>query len=273
MLKRLYFPLITLFWVIMNVLLWRSEMSARKDAGSPIPATAVWDRMLTAPDDSSLQLIHRGRRLGFCRWVPNIDEAVATGKTTLDGQELEGRVQQLAGYTLDLDGNVLLGETGQRLRFFWHAEFHPDGTWRAMTLRLNLKPQAWEFQAEAATETLRVRAGDRATGWERAFTFAELQRPETLLGLFAGPGAAAWLSGWARGAGLGAVPAPLGLGLEWEARSDWLTVAHSRLRVYRLRARLFDRHELVVTVSRVGEILRVELPDQLVLVNEALLTL
>ena len=35
-------------------------------------------------------------------------------------------------------------------------------------------------------------------------------------------------------------------------------------------ARLLDRYPIVIFVSRVGEILRVELPDNLVLVNEGL---
>jgi hypothetical protein len=45
------------------------------------------------------------------------------------------------------------------------------------------------------------------------------------------------------------------------------------VRVYRLQARLLDRYQIVVVVSRVGEILRVELPNGLLLVNEALSTL
>ena len=60
------------------------------------------------------------------------------------------------------------------------------------------------------------------------------------------------------------------LGLRWEARNDWLQVGHASTRVYRLQARLFDRYEVVVLVSRVGEILHVDLPDNIILVNEAL---
>jgi hypothetical protein len=47
---------------------------------------------------------------------------------------------------------------------------------------------------------------------------------------------------------------------------DWM-------RVMRMRARLFDRFEAVFFVSPVGEILKVELPDQIVLVNDALANL
>ena len=62
----------------------------------------------------------------------------------------------------------------------------------------------------------------------------------------------------------------LSLGLQWAARNDWLKIGHAQVRVYRLQARLLDRYQIVVVVSRVGEILRVELPNGLLLVNEAL---
>ena len=71
----------------------------------------------------------------------------------------------------------------------------------------------------------------------------------------------------------GAPANSLALGLDWEARSDWLKVGHSRVRVYRLEARLLDKHRVVVIVSRVGEILRVELPSEITLVNDALINL
>ena len=61
--------------------------------------------------------------------------------------------------------------------------------------------------------------------------------------------------------------------LDWEARNDWLEIGHAQVRVYRLRAQLLDRYQIVVIVSRVGEIMRVELPDGLLLMNEALTNL
>ncbi len=67
--------------------------------------------------------------------------------------------------------------------------------------------------------------------------------------------------------------AVLARGLVWEARSDWFALGHSRVRAYRIEARLLDTHRASVVVSRVGEILRVELPDDIVLVNEAIAAL
>ena len=64
MASRLTFIAITLFWVVMNILLWRSEFGAGR-AGSPVPVAAVWQKILTAPDNSSLTVIYKGRKIGF----------------------------------------------------------------------------------------------------------------------------------------------------------------------------------------------------------------
>jgi hypothetical protein len=59
-------------------------------------------------------------------------------------------------------------------------------------------------------------------------------------------------------------------GLKWEARNDRISIGHTPVRAYRLEARLMGRYEVVVVLSRVGEILRVELPGDLVLMNDQL---
>jgi hypothetical protein len=121
----------------------------------------------------------------------------------------------------------------------------------------------------AAEEKVNLKYEDTEEKWSRTFTFAELRDPRELLDEFAGPYA------WALMAPLTEFeklqnPKDLALGLEWEARNDSLKIGHSTVRVYRLRARLVDHYQIVVLVSRVGEIMRVELPNGLLLVNEAL---
>jgi len=268
--KRLYFPLVILFWLTMNLLLWRSEMGAGRDTGSQVPATVVWQRILTAPDDSSLQVLFQGRRMGYCRWAANVGEELAMGKIAREEDEPEGRVRQLAGYTLDFDGNVLLGEGLPRLRVTWRAEFATNQLWRKMNLRLVLRPNLWEFRADAAAETFTLLVDDGERSSEQTFRFADLSRPETLLGALGSPLAMTWWQELAPHPAATPAKAPR-LGLEWEARTDWLKIGHSKVKVYQLQARLFDRHKVVVVASRVGEILRVELPNGWRLINEALL--
>jgi hypothetical protein len=52
---RVTFFLITVFWVGMNILLWRSEYSSR-GSGVPVPLDLVCRKILTAPDVSSLSV-------------------------------------------------------------------------------------------------------------------------------------------------------------------------------------------------------------------------
>ncbi len=59
----------------------------------------------------------------------------------------------------------------------------------------------------------------------------------------------------------------------WKARNDWVVMGHTSVRAYRLEATLFDRFRMMIIVSRVGEILRVELPDGWQLINDQLYSL
>lgn len=268
MLNRLYFVLITGFWVTMNVLLWRSEFSADHELGSAVPVEVVWQKILTAPDNSTMDIFYHGKRVGFCRWAANVGEEVATGKTSTDDYEPEGMVKQLTGYTIDFNGNVALAAITNRLRFDLHMSFSTNHAWRELSLRSNLRPYAWELKSAAADHTLKVKYEDDVSKWEHAFTFTELEDPQKLLREFGLPlpfVLPAFKAEPTRGQ-------RLSLGLDWGARNDWFPIGHSTVRAYRLQARLLERYEIVITTSRVGEILRVELPDKLALVNDALVS-
>lgn len=267
MLNRLLFFLIALFWITMNVLLWRSEFGGRSKLGSSVPVAVVWQKMLTAPDDSSLEINRQGKRIGFCRWVANVGEELATGKMSSEDFIPEGMVKALASYSVDVEGNVAYGGPTNRVRFNWSSRFATNHAWQELTLRLALRPAVWEFRTVAAQESLRVKyEEDTVTQWERNFSFAELRDPRKLAQELGGPLAVGLLGQ----AGV-SEQKNLSLGLNWQARNDWLKIGHAQVRVYRLQTRLLDRYQAVIIVSRVGEILRVELPNDIVLVNEALL--
>jgi hypothetical protein len=270
--KRVWFPLVALFWVIMNLLLWRSEMSASRAVGSPVPAEAVWDRILTAPDDSALEIFHRGRKVGWCRWVPKVEEAVAVvpGPETGDTPDApEGRVTRVTGYSLTLDGNVALEDPTQRVRFSGQLEFDAGKRWRTFSLKLALRPNSFEVRADAAREEVTFQMGEKPNAWEQRFAFNQLAQPEAVLAAFGLPLPPGWLQTLLPGAARSDAPS-LALGLRWEARQDWLQLGSARARAYRVAARLLDHHEAVAMISRVGEVLRLELPGGVSLVSEAL---
>lgn len=267
MVQRLTFIAITLFWIVMNVLLWRSEFG-RGDSGAAIPVATVWQKMLTAPDNSSLTVVHKGKRVGFCRWSVNLGQELSAGPVAAEEFAPEGRIEKLTGYTIDLEGSAALESATNRLTFDLSVKLATNQMWREVRLRSGYQRNIWEIRSNARDETVRLHVDNEGQRWDSTITFAELQNPEKLLTDLVGPAAPAI----AATLGVPLRPSPgqtqLSIRLPWEARSDWVTIAHARVKAYRLTARLLDRYKISVLVSRVGEIMRVELPGDVVLVND-----
>ena len=106
--QRLLIFFITSFWLTMTYMLWRAEMGTRHESGTTIPFETVWKKVLMSPDQSTLEIWHRDKRLGDCRWAANVGEDRLTGRVSSDEALPEGMARGLTGYTLDFDGNVLL---------------------------------------------------------------------------------------------------------------------------------------------------------------------
>lgn len=267
MLSRFLFLLITLFWLTMNFLLWRSEFSGRTSLGSAVALETVFNKVLTAPDASSLEIYHHGKKVGFCRWTASV--GALASKNFSDEFEPEGMVEQPANYTLDLEGNITLADTTNRLRFDLSLKLSTNRVWQEFNLRANMRPDSWELHASSADKKVRFVIDDSFDHWEQSFTFDDLRNPQTLLREFGGPVALTMLGAlgnlnFANKTNGTAAPA-----LKWEANNDTMRFGHSKVRVYRVRAKLFERFEFFVFVSRVGEILWIELPDKIVLSNDA----
>lgn len=267
MATRVTFAVICLFFVTMNALLWRSEF-AGQDRGSELPVGVVWEKILSAPDDSNLEVVHKGQKLGSFRWSASAGETTATGKVQKAEELPEGQIKKISGYSIEIaDGTLFMEDKARRLRFRLDAQFSADHLWREVNLTAIHKPTIVEVRATSAEETLHFKVREENEIIDRRFTFAELREPEKMLQSL-GDSMQVRLLAAALGGGLGFTPGKnFTLGLKWEARNDTLKLGNSRLRVYRLSARLLDRYQIVVIVSRVGEILRVELPDDLRFTN------
>lgn len=274
---KIYFLLVTAFFVTMNVLLWRSEFGARGRLGTSLPPKAVWEKVLTSPDNSFLEIRHKGVKIGRAHWTASINEAPVASLLDTEDVPPEGMVKTVTGYGLDCDGTVSL-EDLSRVRFVCTIKFNTNQAWQEIVVKISIKPFIWEIHSSAVTETLRFIAEDDEGRREQRYLFSELQSPEKIAKAFGGPLMPAMLaiSGLPMNQSLESKPAhpsKLSLGLGWEARNDWLKVGRTPIRVYRTEAKLFDRFRAVLFVSPVGEILRVELPDDVVLMNEALMSL
>lgn len=270
---RLFFLAVTAFFITMNVLLWRSEFGAQGQMGAPVPPEVIWEKVLTCPDNSFLDIRHNSVRVGHAHWIASIGEELATGRVMTDELPPEGMINRLSGYTLDFDGNVTIGELS-RLGFNCNLKLDTNQNWREFTLKLKLKPFIWEVRANGPQQELMFTTEDDEGRTDRAFKFSDLQNPNKILTELGGPTLPAAF------AALGLrLPSPqtgtngVALGLKWEGRNDWLQIGRNPVRVYRLEARLLDRYRAVLFVSPVGEILRVELPEDILMVNDALTNL
>jgi hypothetical protein len=266
MIKRATFVFIALFWVAMNTLLWRSEFSGQ-NLGASIPPTVVWEKILTAPDDSSLSINSQGKKLGYLRLRPRISEGAATGKIASEN-EPEGIVRRVSEYTLELDGSLVAQTLPRSIRFNGEFAFGTDLAWKRFRTQTLVRPYTWEVKGSAAEKEFWVQSKDDTSEWIQRFTPDDLRNPQRLATVLESPVLAALLPQLLPAATR--TNAPLSLGLTWTARYEWLKIGHNKVRIYRLEAKLLDRHRIVVLISRVGEILRVEMPGEIKLVNDIL---
>jgi hypothetical protein len=254
MIPRLTFLVITAFWIAMNVLLWRAEYGSH-GAGISVPADLVWRKILTAPDVSSLTVFQDGHKNGFCQFSTSVEQAMAA----LDEDKLppEGIVAR-AGYKIQFDGNVSLGEFTNRLNFAGRLQFSSARAWRELNLKLSSRLAVVEIHSVAADQTVHLKITSDGAIIEHDFTFADLQNPNTLLRALAGNFEGGPLGGLAWPA-VPQTPAVLAGNLRWQAHHERLMLGREPVSAYRLETRVLDQ-PVVIDVSTLGEILRVELP-------------
>ncbi|HWF19280.1 MAG TPA: hypothetical protein VG754_08430 [Verrucomicrobiae bacterium] len=277
MTSRITFLLVALFWMTMTFLLWRSEYVGHTELGSSVPVELVWRKILTAPDDSGLEIMHNGKKLGYCGWAANVGQDQAAGKVLSDEVPPEGMVPELTSYRLNLKGNVAVNESGNRLKFDLEIRLTTNQVWQAFDLRLNLRPMVWEVHSVANEQKVRlvvIEGKGRRT--EQVFKFSDLQDPQGLmqdLGVPAPLGLLGLMNAGILPKNGGTNTPSLDLGLDWKARNDWVSIGHTSVRAYRLEATLLERYRMRVIVSGVGEILRVDLPDGWELINDQFVNL
>jgi len=267
--KRVWLGLVTVFWIAMSVLLWRSEFGLHQQPGSGVPPEMVWGKILTAPDYSQLLIRHHTNTIGSCRWRPDVGQELATGARMEEEEPVEGMMPELSHYTLDIDGYVMLPDFPVRTRFTSLLKLGTNFAWQRFDGRVLVRPDTYELSASAAEQSVRLQVDAGGDRINRVFRFAELQNPQKLLLELGGP----MLPLLAGTMGLPISTNQLSaasLGLRWEARHDSLLIGGNRVRAYRLQTKLLGRYPIKLYVSPVGEILRAELPGEIVLVNEAL---
>jgi len=254
MIPRITFFVVAAFWVTMNVLLWRAEYGSHGGEIS-VPVDLVWRKILTAPDVSSLTIYQDGRRAGFCQISTSVEQAMAA----LDENAVppEGLVAP-NGYQIHLDGNLTFGAVTNRARFDGRLLFSSVRDWRELNLKVSTREATVEIHSVAAERTVRCKFTSEGANFERVLGFADLQDPDALLRALGG--------GLADEMGLPvaipSAPAAVAGTVKWEAHRARLIIGHEPVTAYRVETRVLD-HPVVLYISSLGEILRMELPGGL----------
>jgi hypothetical protein len=135
---------------------------------------------------------------------------------------------------------------------------------------VNIRPFTWEVRSVAAEQVLKLSVESGKARVEHLLKFSDLRDPAVILNEVLGPAFGDLFDQTMIPTALGDTvpPAPV-----WEASEDTIRIGKHQVMVYRLQTRLLDRYQVSILISRVGELLRIELPDDLVLVNDHLVTL
>ena len=256
--SRIIYLSIAAFWVTMNFWLWRAEYSSH-GGGEPEPVERGWRKILTAPDASSVSLYQNGERSGFCEFSTSVETEMA--KLDEDKPPPEGLVAR-AGYLIHLNGNTSLGDFTNRLRFDGRLQFSAHRQWRELTLKLSTRTAMVEIHSFATNRTVHLKITNDDGVSERDFAFADLASPGALLGAF---GASFGGDGLLDTLDLPFMPQTadaIAQNINWEAHRDRLKIGSEPVSVYRLETHLMG-YSIIIYASTLGEILRVELPDDL----------
>jgi hypothetical protein len=265
--SRIFFLAIVCFWLAMNYLLWRSQWGAHSRIGNAVPVEVVWEKILSAPDTSSLDIYDHEKKVGICHWIANVGNSpLASNKILADDYAPDGLQEQVTGYSLTFEGNATLSNSN-RIRFEASLDLSTNRSWKNFHVRVSMRPTLWDIRAAAAAEKVVLKLEDHGVSWQKTLSFSDLRDPDALWAGFGGTAVLSLL------AGTGLTPSKESLtglagSMHLQAHEDWMQFGHSKARAYRLETEFLGRHIYVFT-SRVGEILWVELPDSITLRNEA----
>lgn len=283
--NRVWLILAGCFWVGMNVLLWRSEYGGGS-TGNPLPVDNVISKILETPDPSELEIYHQNERVGSCRWmVTQLSEAGnepdEDADVDLEAAEMSGLIKNIKSFSVNLDGHLHWEQQARRVRYMLNINLTPDWQWTSLDAKIGFRDQWFHVHSRRSQETVRLEFEQGTNVWNTEITFEQLKQPDALL--------AQWMSDNPILVGLAApliaqiralTPADdneqtpfQSWGNHWEAYSDWLTIAHSRMRVYRIEHALAEKASISITINRAGEILTVTLPQRILLKNEGVLGL
>lgn len=264
--QKIYFLVALVFFLAMNILLWRSQYG-QEELALPLPVETVTRRLFSAADDSNLNILHRGAKIGYCRWSPQT-LSVIPNRSGSRSAVPDGMISGITGYSMSLDGTVLLKEI-DHLRFNVAVELDTNFVWRSFRLRLSLSDWRLEAASIAEENTLQINLNHGDASQRKVYSMDELRDPASLFRRLGG-GFLSQLWPITEMADTDTLSREIALGLDWVAYADREKLGDTTFPVYRLQTELLGDYRLRLFVLPSGELLRIALPDEFVLINEKL---
>ena len=262
-----------LFWATMMAQLWRAEYGGGGLTGTPVPPEIVWKKLLTSPDPSAMTILGSGEKLGRCLIIATVGEG---DLEALEAEEAEegpvGRIRELTGYSLKLQGSLQLPESQQLVRFDATLDMTPSREWVTLSGSIHARPVSLELEAVRDRESVWVKFDNGQNERETLLDFDSLKDPATVVGELTGLQLPLMMNGLlplpeVRSAQVAATP------LEWTAHTDAIDIRNAKARVYRLETRIMGLYPVSIFISRAGEVMRVQLPFEVEILNDVLLSL
>lgn len=251
-----------LFWLTMLGLLCWSEFGGQRHLGTGASVETVWEKILTSPDSSALNIYIQDETIGgYCHWKPTIIEGGVQSTGSEDVTNLEGMIREVLGYNLTLSSSFDLSESSERIRIGVSVDFNPDKTWKKLEFEFNDKEHNLKVTSSAAARELKW----TTDGETMRLDYDQLKDPTKLLGRFGGPLATMALAKFPF-LPTGDDASSFASSIQWKASYSWIRILNQKVRCYELRTMVLNR-EIKVFVSLVGEILRVQLPNGIELIN------
>lgn len=273
MINRIVLAVVCIFWLVMNLMLYRYEVGNKSKYHSSVPIETVWKKVLMSPDQSSLEIFQSGKRIGVCRWIAGAgDEQMRKFLQSEEGEPTKTAIIKPSFYTIDFDGNLSIRDVNGNIRFYFHALLPDEKSWSNLNIRVTVDRMNVNINASSSNETMVLRIDTPEDVFQKRFTFDELRNPANILQSLGGPVGLLFLPELSSLTQTN-VSASSKINLDWQAYYDNMIVGKTALWVYRVEINLFKRFKAAVNISRAGEILKIELPNNIELINEAFVNL
>ena len=240
----------------MNILLWHFEYGAR-GGDTEVPFQLVWHKILTAPDASSLSVYQDDDRMGYCEFSTSVGQQMAT----LDEDKPPpDNIGARLGYQIHVAGNVALGDFTNRLKFDGKIQFDTHHRWQELNLKISTHTAVVEIFSIETNQTVHVKITNEGMVTERDLTFDQLSNPSSVVHTFAGGFADMLFS---------VIDLPpfapdaAAQPIIWDARRTRVKMGTEYVPVYRVQGSALG-YTVDMDVSTLGEILRVQLPGNVV---------